>query len=97
MGWKMSDGGGAEPSNPSILSLSTSLSVSYYRESWIMCWNQVENEKKKKFEKESWRKKEIGRFWKVESRERKKGEDRDIWVYVCGGEKSREKKKKTYG
>ena len=55
--------------------------------------------KKKKFEKESWRKKEIGRFWKVESRERKKGEDRDIWVYVCGGEKSREQKKKreTYG
>ena len=29
--------------------------------------------------------------WKVE---KKKGEDRDIWVYVCGGEKSREKKKK---
>ena len=49
--------------------------------------------KKKKFEKESWRKKETGRFWKVESRERKKGEDRDIWVYVCGGEKSRGKKK----
>ena len=29
--------------------------------------------------------------WKVE---KKKGEDRDIWVYVCGGEKSREKKKR---
>ena len=28
----------------------------------------------------------------MESRERKKGEDRDIWVYVCGGEKSRGKK-----
>ena len=25
---------------------------------------------------------------------KKKGEDRDIWVCVCGGEKSREKKKK---
>ena len=24
--------------------------------------------------------------------EKKKGEERDIWVYVCGGEKSREKK-----
>ena len=78
---------GAELSNPSIVSLSTSFSVSYYRESWIMCWNQVENEKKKKVEKESWRKKERGRFWKVESREKRKGEDRDIWVNVCGGEK----------
>ena len=57
-----------------------------------MCWNQVENEKKK-VEKESWRKKDKGRFWKVESREKKRGEDRDIWVYVCGGEKTREKKK----
>ena len=28
---------------------------------------------------------------------KKKGEDGDIWVYMCGGEKSREKKKKTYG
>ena len=67
-----------------------------------MCWNQVENEKNNnnKVEKESWREKEIGRFWKVESREKKKGEDRDIWVNVCGGEKSREKKRKkkeTYG
>ena len=53
--------------------------------------------KKKKVEKESWRKKERGRFWKVESREKRKGEDRDIWVNVCGGEKSREKKKETYG
>ena len=64
-----------------------------------MCWNQVENEKKK-VEIESWRKKDKGRFWKVESREKKRGEDRDIWVYVCGGEKSREKKmkkKETYG
>ena len=25
---------------------------------------------------------------------KKKGEDGDIWVYMCGGEKSREKKKK---
>ena len=49
--------------------------------------------KKKKVEKESWRKKERGRFWKVESREKRKGEDRDIWVNVCGGEKSREKRK----
>ena len=24
----------------------------------------------------------------------KKGEDGDIWIYVCGGEKTREKKKK---
>ena len=30
----------------------------------------------------------------MESREKRKGEDRDIWVNVCGGEKSREKKKK---
>ena len=29
----------------------------------------------------------------MESREKRKGEDRDIWVNVCGGEKSREKKK----
>ena len=28
----------------------------------------------------------------------KKGEDGDIWVYMCGGQKTREKKKKeTYG
>ena len=60
-----------------------------------MCWNQVENEKKK-VEKESWRKKDKGRFWKVESREKKRGEDRDIWVYVCGGEKSRGKKKNVW-
>ena len=53
--------------------------------------------KKKKVEKESWRKKDKGRFWKVESREKKRGEDRDIWVYVCGGEKSRGKIKETYG
>ena len=26
---------------------------------------------------------------------KKKGEDGDIWVYMCGGEKSREKKKKN--
>ena len=30
--------------------------------------------------------------WKVENN--KKGEDRDIWVYLCGGEKSREKEKR---
>ena len=30
--------------------------------------------------------------WKVEI---KKWENRDIWVYMCGGEKTREKK--TYG
>ena len=29
----------------------------------------------------------------MESREKRKGEDRDIWVNVCGGEKSREKRK----
>ena len=29
----------------------------------------------------------------MESRD-KKGEDEDIWVYMCGGEKTREKKKK---
>ena len=28
----------------------------------------------------------------MESRD-KKGEDGDIWVYVCGGEKTREKEK----
>ena len=75
MGRTTSGGGGiesgAELSNPSIVSLSTSFSVSYYRESWIMCWNQVENEKKKKVEKESWRKKERGRSWKVEGGEKK--------------------------
>ena len=35
-----------------------------------------------------------GRFWnQVESRD-KKGEDGDIWVYMCGGEKTREKKRR---
>ena len=29
----------------------------------------------------------------MESRD-KKGEDEDIWVYMCGGEKTREKKKR---
>ena len=28
---------------------------------------------------------------------KEKGEDGDIWVYVCGGEKSREKKRKKKG
>ena len=63
-----------------------------------MCWNQVEK-KKKKVEKESWRKKERGRFWKVESRENKKGGD-GIYGYTCVGEKKKEKKEKkreTYG
>ena len=32
----------------------------------------------------------------MESREKKRGEDGDIGVYVCGGQKTREKKK-TYG
>ena len=27
---------------------------------------------------------------------KKKGEDGDIWVYMCGGEKSREKKKNVW-
>ena len=41
--------------------------------------------------------KERGRFWnQVEIRD-KKWEDGDIWVYMCGGEKTREKKKITYG
>ena len=37
----------------------------------------------------------------VESREKKKRKKKrrgwDIWVYVCGAEKTREKKKETYG
>ena len=33
-------------------------------------------------------------FWnQVESRD-KKGEDGDIWVYACGGEKTREKRRR---
>ena len=28
---------------------------------------------------------------------KEKGEDGDIWVYVCGGQKTREKKKEKYG
>ena len=57
-----------------------------------MCWNQVENEKKKLRKRAGERKREGGfGKWKVE---KKKGENRDIWVYVCGGEKSREKKKR---
>ena len=49
--------------------------------------------KKKKVEKENWRKKERGRFCKVESRENKKGED-GIFGYTCVVEKNQEKKKK---
>ena len=66
---------GAELSNPSIVSLSTSFSVSYYRESWIMCWNQVENEKKKKkLRKRAGERKREGGFgkWKVEKKERER-------------------------
>ena len=60
-----------------------------------MCWNQVENEKKKKkkVEKESWRKKERGRFWKVESGEKKR-ERIGIYGYVCVVEKNQEKRKR---
>ena len=94
--WRRQSGrcGGAEPSNPFVLSLSTSFSVSYYRESWIMCWNQVESEKKK-VEKESWRKKERGRFWKVESREKKRERIR-IYGNTCVVEKNQEKKKNVW-
>ena len=54
-----------------------------------MFWNQVEKEKENR-KRESWRKKERGRFWnQVESRE-KKGEDEEIWVYVWGEEKTKE-------
>ena len=61
-----------------------------------MCWNQVENEKNNnnKVEKESWREKEIGRFWKVESREKKKREKIGIYGYTCVVEKNQEEKKK---
>ena len=50
--------------------------------------------KKKKVEKEKWRKKERGMFWKVESgsRENKKGED-GIYGHTCVVEKNQEKKK----
>ena len=47
--------------------------------------------KKKKVEKESWRKKDKGRFWKVESRE-KKGERIGIYGYTCVVEKNQEEK-----
>ena len=33
----------------------------------------------------------------MESREKKKRRVWDIWVYVCGAEKTRENKKETYG
>ena len=61
-----------------------------------MCWNQVENEKNNnnKVEKESWREKEIGRFWKVESREKKKREKIGIYGYTCVVEKNQEKKER---
>ena len=55
-----------------------------------MCeWSEVKKRRK--------REAGFGIKWKVEE---KKREDGDIWVYVCGGEKTREKKKKkkeTYG
>ena len=53
--------------------------------------------KKKKKKRAGERKREGGSGikWKVE---KEKGEVGDIWVYLCGGEKSREKKKKQmYG
>ena len=92
VGQKTSGGGRTEPSNPSVLSLYLFLCFLLQRK----LDNVLESSKKKKkiVEKENWRK-ERGRFWKVESRENKKQKGRgwDIWVYVCGGEKSREKKK----
>ena len=62
-------------------------------------WNQVEKDKKKKSRKwESWRKKERGRFWnQVESKGKKKGEDGILWVYVCGVQNARAKKKEKKG
>ena len=53
--------------------------------------------RKKKVEKESWRKKERERFQnKVEKEkvEKKRGGWRQEWVYVCGGEKNKRKKKR---
>ena len=51
--------------------------------------------KKKKVEKENQRKKESQRNVLESGKQRKqKGRGWDIWVYMCGGEKSREKKEK---
>ena len=48
--------------------------------------------KKKKVEKEGWRKKERGRFWKVESRGKKR--EIGIYGYTCVVEKNQEKKER---
>ena len=61
-----------------------------------MLWNQVEKEKEKRVENEraGERKREGGSGikWKVK---KKKGEDGILWVYMCGGQNAREKKKKN--
>ena len=68
-GTKSGTGGVAERCHLThLFSLSTSFSISYYRESWIMCWNQVEKEKKKLRKRAGERKREGGSRikWKVE-------------------------------
>ena len=55
---------------------------------------ETSRKRKKKVEKDSWRKKKGGRFWnEVESRENKK-ERMEIYGYTCVAEKNQEKKKK---
>ena len=58
-----------------------------------MCWNQVENEKKKMLRKRTGERKREG-FLESRKQRKQKGRGWDIWiwVYVCGGEKPREKK-----
>ena len=108
---RRSNGGGVVEQRRFLLSLHACLCVfedndtkrqarlceTYHKESQRMLWNQVEKEKKSR-KRESQRKKERGRFWNQMESTGKKGEDGDIWVYMCGGQKTREKKKKeTYG
>ena len=73
----------------SKISLACSFSVSYHIESQRMFQNQVEKEK---VERERERKRERGESDLESSRKRKRRELE--WVYVCGGEKTREKKKR---
>ena len=64
---------------------------------WLCVWSEPkrkENKNKKVSTEEE--EKERVRFWnQVESRD-KKGEDGDIWVYACGGEKTREKRRRKH-
>ena len=64
----------------------------------LCVWNELKRkeDRNKKVSTEE-EEKQRGRFWNQgESRDIKKGDDGDIWVYVCGGEKTREKKENVW-